>query len=122
MLNIYKYKTPECDEFLAKLNKRASSPSAEIIKTVTDILEDVKENGDKALLTYTEKFDRVTLTKETLEMSREDLEELQLKKLQATVKRAFEKIPYILVTFDVSKYFKSYFTQEDNLLNIYDES
>ena len=27
-------------------------------------------------------------------MSREDLEELQLKKLQATVKRAFEKIPY----------------------------
>ena len=27
-------------------------------------------------------------------MSRQDLEELQLKKLQATVKRAFEKIPY----------------------------
>lgn len=27
-------------------------------------------------------------------MPREDLEELQLKKLQATVKRAFEKIPY----------------------------
>ena len=27
-------------------------------------------------------------------MPREDLEELQLKKLQATVKRAFDKIPY----------------------------
>ena len=27
-------------------------------------------------------------------MPRQDLEELQLKKLQATVKRAFDKIPY----------------------------
>jgi hypothetical protein len=27
-------------------------------------------------------------------MSRDDLEELQLKKLQSTVKRAFDKIPY----------------------------
>ena len=27
-------------------------------------------------------------------MPREDLEELQLKKLQSTVKRAFDKIPY----------------------------
>ena len=27
-------------------------------------------------------------------MSREDLEELQLKKLQSTVKKAFDKIPY----------------------------
>ncbi len=95
MLNIYKYKTKECDEFLAKLTMRASSPSAEIIKTVTDIIEDVKENGDKALLAYTEKFDRVKLTAETLEMSREDLQKQADKvpeELKATIIKACENI------------------------------
>lgn len=95
MLNIYKYKTKECDEFLAKLGKRASSPSAEIIKTVTDIIEDVRSNGDKALLAYTEKFDRVKLTAETLEMSREDLEKQAEKvpdELKKTICKACENI------------------------------
>ena len=95
MLNIYKYKTKECDEFFAKLTMRASSPSAEIIKTVTDIIEDVKENGDKALLAYTEKFDRVKLTAETLEMSREDLQKQADKvpeELKATIIKACENI------------------------------
>ncbi len=95
MLNIYKYKTAECDKFLAKLSKRASNPSAEIIKTVTDILEDVKTNGDTALLAYTEKFDRVHLTKETLEMSRADLEKQAEKvpdELKKTICRACRNI------------------------------
>ena len=74
MLNIYTYGSEECANFLEKLEKRASSPSAEIIKTVTDILNDVKENGDAALLKYTEKFDGVSLTSQTLEMPREQLE------------------------------------------------
>lgn len=66
MLNIYTYGSEECANFLEKLEKRASSPSAEIIKTVTDILNDVKENGDAALLKYTEKFDGVSLTSQLL--------------------------------------------------------
>lgn len=74
MLSVYKYGEKSCDEFLAKLKKRAENPSQEVINTVTAILEDVKNNGDKALLEYTEKFDKVKLTKDTLEMSKEDLE------------------------------------------------
>lgn len=95
MLNIYRYKTPECDEFLGKLTKRASSPSEEIIRTVTDILEDVKNNGDKALLAYTEKFDRVKLTADKLEMTRADLEKQADKvpeELKVTIRRACENI------------------------------
>lgn len=90
MLNIYKYKTPECDEFLATLKRRASSPSPEIIKTVTDILADVEQNGDKALLAYTEKFDRVTLTPETLEMPRAELEK-QADKVSPELKKTIER-------------------------------
>ena len=41
---------------------------------VSDILRDVRRNGDAALVTYTEKFDRVTLTPETLRISAAEIE------------------------------------------------
>lgn len=95
MLKIYKYKTPECAEFTAKLKKRASGPPAETIKTVADILADVEKNGDEALLKYTEKFDKVKLTAETLEMPRAQLEKQAEKvpeELKKTIRRAAENI------------------------------
>ena len=95
MLKIYRLGTPECAAFLEKLGKRASSPPAEVVKTVTDILEDVRQNGDAALLAYTERFDKVKLTAETLEMTRGALEEQAAKvpqDLQNTIRRAAENI------------------------------
>ncbi len=95
MLNIYRYKTAECDGFLAKLKKRAQSPSPEIVKTVTDILSDVEQNGDAAVLKYTEKFDGVSLGADTLELKKSDLEKYAAdvdEKLYLTMQRAAENI------------------------------
>lgn len=95
MLKIYKYNTTDCKDFLTRLKNRASSPSAQIVKTVTDIIEDVKTRGDEALLEYTEKFDRVTLTKDTIEMSRSALEKQAEKvpeELKKTIRLACENI------------------------------
>ncbi len=95
MLKIYTLGSPECNAFLDTLGKRASSPPAEIIKTVTDILEDVRTNGDKALLSYTARFDKVELTSETLEMPRAALEAQAAKvpeDLKKTIRRATENI------------------------------
>lgn len=44
-------------KFLAETEKRAGEVSAEVEKTVKAILEDVKNNGDKAVKAYTAKFD-----------------------------------------------------------------
>lgn len=74
MLSIFKLGTNECDEFLGKLSKRAQSPEKWIVDTVNEIIDNVRENGDKAVLEYTEKFDKVSLTADKLEMSRADLE------------------------------------------------
>lgn len=41
---------------------------------VYDILGNVRKNGDAALLEYTEKFDKVALTSETLQVSKEEIE------------------------------------------------
>ena len=95
MLNIYRYKTAECDGFLAKLKKRAQSPSPEIVKTVTDILSDVEQNGDAAVLKYTEKFDGVSLGADTLELKKSDLEKYAAdvdEKLYLVMQRAAENI------------------------------
>ena len=95
MLNIYRYKTAECDGFLAKLKKRAQSPSPEIVKTVPDILSDVEQNGDAAVLKYTEKFDGVSLGADTLELKKSDLEKYAAdvdEKLYLAMQRAAENI------------------------------
>ena len=95
MLNIYRYKTAECDGFLVKLKKRAQSPSPEIVKTVTDILSDVEQNGDAAVLKYTEKFDGVSLGADTLELKKSDLEKYAAdvdEKLYLAMQRAAENI------------------------------
>ncbi len=74
MLKIYKLGSGECNSFLETLEKRAGSPDHAIIESVTKILSDVKEKGDEAVIEYTEKFDRVKITADTLEMSKQDLQ------------------------------------------------
>ncbi len=45
----------------------------DVSKTVTEILENVKNNGDKALIEYAEKFDKASLT--SLEVTEEEFQE-----------------------------------------------
>ena len=47
--------------------KREDSPDVD--QVVADIIADVRARGDEALLEYTERFDRLTLTQETLRLS-----------------------------------------------------
>lgn len=113
MLNIYKSGTKECDEFLGKLSKRAASPEKWVIDTVNEILENVRLNGDAAVLEYTEKFDKVSLTAQTLEMSRAELEkaaESVDKDLYDTMVKAAENIR----KYHEKQLRKSFFMDEDN--------
>lgn len=43
--------------FLAELNKRAGETNKKVTETVSAIIDDVRENGDKAVKNYTLKFD-----------------------------------------------------------------
>ena len=112
MLNIYKLGTAECGSFLSKLQKRAASPEKWVIDTVNEILDNVRQNGDKAVLEYTEKFDKVTLTSDTLEMSKEDLQKAAEgvdKALYETMEKAAENIR----KYHEKQLRKSFFMDED---------
>ena len=67
MIKIYKYGEVSNSEIFARDNIDGGVESI-----VTDIIENVKANGDKALFEYCEKFDKVTLS--SLEVSEEEIE------------------------------------------------
>ncbi len=68
MIKIYKYGEVSTEEIFARENL-----SANVEDTVAAILAEVKANGDKALLDYTEKFDKVRLS--ALEVSEAEIDE-----------------------------------------------
>jgi len=68
MIKIMKYGEVSADEIFAR-----GESSFDVADIVTDIIENVKANGDKALFEYCEKFDKADLT--CLEVSEEEIDE-----------------------------------------------
>ena len=68
MIKIYKYGEVENSEIFSRM-----ADTVDVSDIVTDIIENVKANGDKALFEYCEKFDKAELT--SLEVTEEEIEE-----------------------------------------------
>lgn len=60
-MNIFELKQMSPEE-KRKIMRRAETDISEYMQTAREISLDVKENGDKAVLAYTKKFDKVELT------------------------------------------------------------
>lgn len=74
-MRIVKLTKEVSDDILKNLLKRSTSNYGEFEKTVSDIVEDVKENKDKALFEYTLKFDKCALSKDTVLVSKKEIKE-----------------------------------------------
>ncbi len=76
-----------------------SNPETDVSDIVSDIIDDVRRNGDSALFKYSEKFDKVKL--DSLEVTREEIDEALekteerfieiLKKAAANIRKFHEK-------------------------------
>ena len=64
---------------LEQLIKRSPQSYGQYEQTVNEIIENVKANRDKALFDYTMKFDQCTITAETIQVTREEIEEAYTK-------------------------------------------
>ena len=67
MIKIYHYNEVSKDEIFAR-----SESAVDVSGIVTEIIENVKTNGDKALFAYCEKFDKATLS--ALEVTEEEID------------------------------------------------
>ena len=63
----------EVTPFLFRLAKRSVVRDAELLQTVSSIIEDVRQRGDDALIDYAARFDGVELTHSELRVSEETL-------------------------------------------------
>ena len=77
MLKLIDLENDNWDILLKELKDREEEVKEEVLKSVSNIIEDVRKNGDKALKAYTEKFDRVVL--DDFEVSIEELDECFVK-------------------------------------------
>ncbi len=68
MIKILKYGEVPNSEIFAR-----GTAATDVSGVVSDIIEDVKQNGDKALIKYAEKFDKAVLT--SLEVTEAEIEE-----------------------------------------------
>ena len=82
-------------ELLDQLLNRGKSDLSAISSSVKTIVDNVKENGDAALLEYTEKFDNVELTQSRLKVAESEIKaaysKLQKSQVEA-LKKAAENI------------------------------
>ena len=63
------------NNIIKDLLKRSPAQYTEYEETVKEILENVRNNGDKALFELTEKFDKCKLDKTSIRVSREEIDE-----------------------------------------------
>ncbi|MCR4923598.1 MAG: histidinol dehydrogenase [Lachnospiraceae bacterium] len=80
---------------LKELLKRSPDQYDEYEKTVKDILKDVKEKGDEAVISYSNKFDGNSISIDELRVSEEEIEEAYAaydKKLIAVMEKAASNI------------------------------
>lgn len=69
------YKLSEISEEQKKfILKRAETDITEHMKIASEVAFDIKENGDDAVVKYTERFDRVSLKKENIKVTEEEFE------------------------------------------------
>lgn len=72
-MNIYKLSEMTQAE-KTKIMKRAETDITEQMKIAKEISDEVRDFGDAAVLKYTEKFDRVTLTQDKIKVTDEEIE------------------------------------------------
>ncbi|PID78192.1 MAG: histidinol dehydrogenase [Deltaproteobacteria bacterium] len=94
-MKIYSYPSDEAIKRIKKVKGRGIGDTPELNLQVSEILEDVKKRGDKALIEYTNKFDSPDLLVEDMEVSREEIMEaynLVSKDFKKSLKRAVDQI------------------------------
>lgn len=63
------------DELLKKLDERSNVDNSEVLATVKNIIKDISEKGDEALISYTNRFDSPLITLNNIKVNEKEIEE-----------------------------------------------
>src|SRR5271155_3353680 len=89
MLRMLKAGSAECDRFLDGLSLRRTPSGGAVDHSVAAILAKVRRDGDRALISYTHRFDGVKLTLASLRVTQDEID-AALASLPRADRRALE--------------------------------
>lgn len=89
-MKIYDYKKDNLEQLFKVLESRSPEGQKDVEQLVSEILTNVRERGDEALIEYSGKFDKIELTSATIEVSKEEMEEA-LNSVNKDILRIIEK-------------------------------
>jgi len=98
MIKIYPYPSQAAEERLAEIQSRSLTFSSSDYQTVSDILEDIRENGDEALLKYTHRFDSPTMAQKDIRVTKSEMKKAR-RSVAPEFSRALERAATQIETF-----------------------
>ncbi len=108
-------RTFESSEELKRLVSRGEIEVEKYEDIVKEILQEVKDKGDEALIAYTEKFDKVKLTAEDIQIPFEELEKAY-EEIEDELKWSLEVAIERVREFHEVQRENSYFKEEDGII------
>ena len=123
-MKIIKFNKNFYNQFQTKIEKRNSLSSKSIQEDVKKIIYDVKKNGDKSLIKYAAKFDKVKISKQDLNL---DLSKIKIQsKLSflrfddifgiSVIFLFFSKVITSFINWSSSKAWLRFFAREINVI------
>ncbi len=103
------------EERLELLARRGEILAEEYEGTVREIIKEVRERGDRAVIEFTERFDRITLTEDTLEVPFEELERAY-EEVEEDVKEALEIAHERIRSFHENQIERSFLKEEGGII------
>jgi len=107
-MKIHKYPSQEADKLLERIVGRQLVHAKKELTAVQRILEDVRKNGDKAMMAYTRQFDAPLLTIEQLEVTADEMAAAQ-RQVDAGFKRALNRAAEQIAAFHQKQLPRSWF-------------
>ncbi|HPI74948.1 MAG TPA: histidinol dehydrogenase [bacterium] len=110
------YRNKEIDHFLIKYESRRTFMAEEIERSVLQIIKDVRDKGDEALISYTTLFDKAELSTDEIEVSAEEMAQAH-KKLHKDLLKTIQGSIKNIEDFHRNSLPKSWFNwQEDGVV------
>ncbi len=116
MVEIIDIRTNKDNALFDRLKNRSQLDQADVMETVGDIIANVRQNGDEAIIGYTEKFDKVLIKREDLRVSAEEIENAG-KRVDPKLMEVIRKAKKNIVEFHEKQKENSWFTDgEDGII------
>jgi len=111
-MDILTFNTAACNTFITKITNRMNADYAEQQQRVSEIIADVRANGDAAVFKYTEAFDKCNIDASTIRVTKAEID-AAINEVSAEMLDVLEASAKRILSFHEKQKQQSWFTTEN---------